>query len=175
MKLPKNVRKLNPEEKMLAYTVFLNTIPLDFIRLTDGLGYNDRPFTINVPSDDPAGMSPILNVFLGGTTKYPMSKFFIYLNVGPSIYRNAFLYKPATFIHEMTHAWQYLHGNHVVLDSLYSQATSHDAYTYKPGAAWDSYNVEQQASIVEDWFKSHANKRDRQKYMENNIWKGKIK
>ncbi len=30
--------------------------------------------------------------------------------------------------------------------------TGQDAYAYGLGSAWDDYNVEQQASIVEDWF-----------------------
>jgi hypothetical protein len=57
------------------------------------------------------------------------------------------------FIHEMTHVWQYYHGYWVVLRSLWAN-TLGAGYNYTIGAldAWDDYNVEQQAQLVEDWF-----------------------
>jgi len=51
----------------------------------------------------------------------------------------------------MTHVWQYSHGAFVVLDSLWSQARG-NAYETVPGSAWETYNVEQQATIVERWY-----------------------
>jgi hypothetical protein len=70
------------------------------------------------------------------------------------------------FIHELTHVWQgahrWLHGSYQV-SSLLSQAWSlirtgdrGNAYDYAAGQDWSSYNVEQQANIVEDWFTSGA-------------------
>jgi len=61
----------------------------------------------------------------------------------------------ATFIHELTHVWQGEHSSvnwAYVIDSLWSQATSSNAYAYTAGQGWTSYNVEQQAEIVEDWY-----------------------
>ena len=67
-----------------------------------------------------------------------------------------------TFIHELTHVWQGYHGLlgwAYMAQSLLSQGRAiltqgdrNKAYDYKPGRAWDDYNVEQQALIVQDWF-----------------------
>jgi hypothetical protein len=68
----------------------------------------------------------------------------------------------STFIHELTHVWQ---GHHSLLpfsfmiDSLLHQAIAlarfhdrHACYVYRTGRRWREYNVEQQASLVEDWY-----------------------
>jgi hypothetical protein len=50
-----------------------------------------------------------------------------------------------------------------------------NAYTYKPGQPWDDYNVEQQASIVSDWFADGMrteDQDDRFTYIVNNIRAG---
>jgi hypothetical protein len=67
-----------------------------------------------------------------------------------------------TFIHELTHVWQGYHGllgwaymAQSMLSQGYAILTQHDrnkAYTYTPGESWESYNVEQQARLVQDWF-----------------------
>jgi len=67
-----------------------------------------------------------------------------------------------TFIHELTHVWQGYHGllgwaymAQSMLAQGYAILTQHDrnmAYAYKPGEPWRSYNVEQQARLVQDWF-----------------------
>jgi hypothetical protein len=68
-----------------------------------------------------------------------------------------------TFIHELTHVWQGYHGRlgwGYMVASMFAQGhaivTRGDrdrAYDYEPGAAWRSYNVEQQALLVQDWFR----------------------
>jgi hypothetical protein len=84
--------------------------------------------------------------------------------VGPDVYKEG-ADGPGfrdTFIHELTHVWQGYHG---VLGWAYmaqsmlaqgyamlTQHSRHTAYAYKPGASWESYNVEQQARLVQDWF-----------------------
>jgi hypothetical protein len=67
-----------------------------------------------------------------------------------------------TFIHELTHVWQGYHGllgwaymAQSMLSQGYAILTQHDrnkAYSYTPGSPWRSYNVEQQARLVQDWF-----------------------
>ena len=67
-----------------------------------------------------------------------------------------------TFIHELTHVWQGYHGllgwaymAQSMIAQGYAILTQHDrnrAYSYEPGAPWGSYNVEQQAQLVQDWF-----------------------
>jgi hypothetical protein len=64
----------------------------------------------------------------------------------------------STLIHELTHVWQGHHDRGAwdyVAKSLYVQgkygekAYAYDKSNYKD---WDTYNVEQQAQIVEDWY-----------------------
>ena len=73
-------------------------------------------------------------------------------------------------VHELTHVWQGTNGFYstaYVLNSVRYQARSfvsqgdhHGAYEYEPGWPFATYNAEQQASIVEDWYVSgHAGKR----------------
>jgi hypothetical protein len=66
---------------------------------------------------------------------------------------------PSTFIHEMTHVWQF--QNHVLDPQMaaLSQFVSnggnyHAAYAYKadPSREFTSYNLEQQASMVQDYY-----------------------
>jgi hypothetical protein len=59
-----------------------------------------------------------------------------------------------TFIHEMTHVWQYYHGYWVVSRSgwAYSWFGAGTDYTVEASDAWDDFNVEQQAHLVEVWF-----------------------
>jgi len=45
MRLARNNRALKPEEVATAYSVFLDTMKYDFVRITDGLGAKDLPFT----------------------------------------------------------------------------------------------------------------------------------
>ncbi|HEX8709816.1 MAG TPA: hypothetical protein VF723_16360, partial [Pyrinomonadaceae bacterium] len=67
-----------------------------------------------------------------------------------------------TFIHELTHVWQ---GHHsffaweYMVESMLAQGHAiiatgdrDNAYIYETGEPWDDYNVEQQASLVADWF-----------------------
>jgi hypothetical protein len=76
------------------------------------------------------------------------------------------------FIHEMTHVWQYFHGYNVKLSSVWGQ-TLGDGYEAVPGKSWDDYNVEQQASLVEDWYTAGANTSDdRFPYIEKVLRKG---
>ena len=71
---------------------------------------------------------------------------------------------PALLVHEMAHVWQGRNSWFAlsyVVESVVSQGVSAwrgagtgGAYTYAPGRPWGSYNPEQQASIIEDWYKS---------------------
>ncbi len=102
--------------------------------ITDGLGYADRPYTLD-------------------------RGFFYELNLGPEVYPNAVdktkKYGLETydvlFIHEMTHVWQYFHGYNVILSSMWANSLG-DGYECEPGKPWDAYNVEQQATLVEKWY-----------------------
>jgi hypothetical protein len=68
-----------------------------------------------------------------------------------------------TFIHELTHVWQGCHGRfgwEYMVHSVIAQGRAiiehgdrGSAYDYEPGKPWRDYNVEQQAMLVQDWFK----------------------
>ncbi len=82
---------------------------------------------------------------------------FYIINFGSSGYANAgTLANLPTFIHELTHVWQSFQqtfANGYIFNSLWHQSISGGgAYSYNLRQNWNSYNVEQQASIVEHWF-----------------------
>jgi hypothetical protein len=130
-------RKLSSAEQTLALSVFGQTLPpWNKIMVSDGLGYDDRPWT------HPAIPSGVI------------------LSVGPVIFPDCLSQEifqgrriDCTFVHEMTHVWQYFHGYHVVLSSVWAQSLG-DGYDGALGKSWNAYNVEQQATIVENWYKA---------------------
>jgi hypothetical protein len=132
--LTKSSRKLTDEEINDAKRVFEDKIPYGRIIVSDDLGLGDREWT------EPVG--PLYN-----------------LHLGPKGYKstNDHFELRWTLIHELTHAWQ--GANHVfdisyVLSSGWSQLLyGSGAYAYSPGQDWGDYNAEQQAHIVEDWYK----------------------
>jgi len=61
-------------------------------------------------------------------------------------------------VHETTHVWQGKNST-LALTYVFSSVINQglyggSAYSYTAGQPWRSYNAEQQASIVEDWFRS---------------------
>ena len=105
---------------------------------------------------------------------------------GPEVFRDG-ADQPGscdTFIHELTHVWQGYHGGlgwEYMVESMIAQGHAiitkgarHSAYDYVPGAAWDSYNVEQQALLVQDWFSNGMREDDkRYTYIADNIRAGR--
>jgi hypothetical protein len=89
----------------------------------------------------------------------------------------------STFVHELTHVWQGFHsglGWEYMVESMIAQGhavlTQGDrnrAYDYKPGKPWKEYNVEQQALIVQDWFRNGMSEDDeRYTYVADHIRAG---
>ncbi len=130
-------RALTPQEEALAHRVFGDTLPYGRICIVNRPVWWGRPFVI------PTG--------LGRRSRY-------LIHLGPQGFTNALqtVRLQATLIHELTHVWQGY--NHrwswgYVLNSLWHQALhGRRAYHYTPGLPWGSYNVEQQAQLVQDWF-----------------------
>ena len=105
---------------------------------------------------------------------------------GPDVFRDG-ADRPGvrdTFIHELTHVWQGYNGGlgwEYMVESMIAQGHAvitrgdrNRAYDYKPGADWNSYNVEQQALIVQDWFRNGCREDDeRYSYVVNNIRAGR--
>jgi hypothetical protein len=61
------------------------------------------------------------------------------------------------FVHEMTHVWQWQHGIYPVMEALGLVITHRHyqkAYPYDltPGKELEDYNIEQQASIIADYW-----------------------
>lgn len=138
-----------PREVQFANSVFKGSLPVDRIVLTNMLGMGRRPFTM--PS---VGDTILVN--LGAGFDDPIN----YGGKGdPSLPSN--VQTPGQlFIHELTHAWQidtthFLPG--LMCGAVLNQATTiggnKDVYRYSaPDRDFGEFNLEQQASIVDDWF-----------------------
>lgn len=90
----------------------------------------------------------------------------------------------AAFVHELTHVWQGYHsglGWEYMVHSMIAQGhavltkgSRQRAYDYLPGAPWRRYNVEQQALIVQDWYRNGMRRDDeRYHYVANHIRAGR--
>jgi hypothetical protein len=137
-------RQLTAAEQGFADQVFKGTVPYDRVVLTDMVGAGGRAFTF--PSVD----GTIL-VNLGAAYNDPMNS---KSNGSKDIFN-----KGEVFIHELTHAWQIMHDNFVsgwMCDALGTQAVNTggvNVYKYGPPTSpWSAFNLEQQASIVDQWF-----------------------
>ena len=79
-------------------------------------------------------------------------------------------------VHETAHVWQGKNSTFAlsyVFNSVYNQCVLANAYAYTAGQPWASYNVEQQASIVEDWYMSgESTSSDLYHYISDNVRKG---
>jgi hypothetical protein len=133
-------RALNEAERVVARSVFADSLDLDAIEITNLNGVSGRPFTI-------AGVDGKTYVNLGPVFDSPLS-------AGGANY-------PApgqVLIHELTHAWQIQHNSFLpglMCSMLVTQAENtmgDNAYEYAIGGRWDDYNPEQQGAIVDQWF-----------------------
>lgn len=151
-------RALNEDEVRAARGVFEGTIPYRRVVIDDWSGVGGAPYTVPGPGDT------------------------YIMHLGADGYAST-AGMQATLIHELVHVWQ--GANHIfngyVPSSLLSQGrylittgNRDNAYRYSTSdlgrRSWHSYNVEQQASIVEDWFTNGRREDDpRFPYIRNNI------
>ncbi|HEX8688156.1 MAG TPA: hypothetical protein VF654_16710, partial [Pyrinomonadaceae bacterium] len=144
-------RPLKGSEVELARQVFEDNLPYDKVHLSN------RFFPFNEGTAVTAA-SPLTFIPVRTLRSYTIF-------VGPDVHRDGAdgpLFRD-TFIHELTHVWQGYHGLlgwAYMAQSMLAQGyailterSRHKAYTYEAGAPWESYNVEQQASIVQGWFR----------------------
>jgi hypothetical protein len=156
MRAPRNARHLGRHEISIAKSVFEDTIAYDRVIISDGLGFSGRPFTVPVPFT-----SPRKYMILAGDGYTGMS------------YRQE---DKDLLIHELTHVWQGHHSTwawSVQGSSVYHQAREgDDAYSYDKTnyKDWDSYGPEQQAQIVEDWYKAASHEANGGKYVDGQDW-----
>lgn len=140
----RRTRELTQEEYDWANgRVFLGALPpRDRIVLTDTIGGGDRAFT------------------------FPRFDDKITLNMGADGFDDPRRYPSGqygqTFVHELVHACQIRHASmdvSLMADALASkvcEATGGNPYAYGPaGSDYSSFNLEQQAQIVSDWFARH--------------------
>jgi hypothetical protein len=140
-----NIREMGLLEKEIAKSVFKNTVPYDQVWVSDGLGKDDREFTM------PTSMPATYKFNVSQDKKYVM-------HVGDGFYGMSYAKgDKRTLIHELTHVWQGEHSGSswdYVFSSAWSQTLLDNAYAYDHQRLnpWDDYNPEQQAKIVEEWY-----------------------
>jgi hypothetical protein len=155
---------MSSAEYAIVSRVFGDTIPYRVrIMITDAAGEDGRPFTIPTSLISTIlGMSE--SVFMGNAAAFLATAAGGYLgsfinlayliNAGDA-YDSLTSTDRDTLVHETTHVWQGKNSTFAlsyVFNSIYNQCVLANAYAYTAGQAWSSYNVEQQASIVEDWY-----------------------
>lgn len=133
-------RPMRDEERRLAFKVFKDTLPIDRIRVTNLINSDGTSFcTLHTPDQ-----SIILGLGEDG---------FNFVN------RN--LSTDKTFIHELTHAWQFEHSSPSVValwdqirKPFLTEAQAKERYDINPidGRPWSAYGIEQQAEVVAIWF-----------------------
>jgi hypothetical protein len=147
-------RSMLDDEFNFADKVFKGTLPRDRVVLTNLFGIGGRPFTIPVGN--------LIMVNLGAGFDHPRE----YTGYGdpdhPPIDPDHTQAAGQLFIHELTHAWQIAHNSFMpgfvcnALDLQVRQAKilGHDVYAYgRAGPSFSGgFNLEQQASIVDQWF-----------------------
>lgn len=151
-------RLITKEEEALAREVFQEQLPYGRIHIANFYLPGNEGVPVTVAS---------------GTELIPIksqTKFTIYF--GPKVFREGAQVSNIrnTFIHELTHVWQGHHSTfswQYMVNSLLAQGRAiiehgnrNRAYDFKAGQPWDSYNVEQQANIVESWFANGMNIND---------------
>jgi hypothetical protein len=165
MKLPK-ARFITLSEYKIAFRIFGDALPSrKRIIITNISGFGGRPFTL--PVSFFGFLFFILNsilllfwtnlavLFLIFALLIIFFNPFYLINVGKRCYENLENDCLGVLIHEMAHVWQgesNIFSFWFVLNSCFHQALKGlNAYKYELGEDWRAMNVEQQASLIEDW------------------------
>jgi outer membrane protein OmpA-like peptidoglycan-associated protein len=150
-------RHLKPTEIDLARNVFHSALPPWIqIGITDGLGAGDTVWTMTrsmIPFSGVLSTSVNYYINFGDAARVDLSV----SGVGLGRYVRGYSDHMAdVFVHELTHVWQYSRRYadawDVAARCVYAQ-TFGAGYRFTAGRTWASYNLEQQASIVEEWKK----------------------
>lgn len=160
-------REVHPPERDFADKVFsAGQLNYDNIRITNLARPGGRQFTVR-------GTDGLTYVNMGSDA---------YDNPTAHIAPNTSQVAGEVFIHELTHAWQIQHAglDEIVICRGFAEGADdfvgQDVYTYAPSADWTDYGIEQQASIVQDWFNGSQTgsiKADENfRYIRDNIRKG---
>jgi hypothetical protein len=143
-------RPLNQDEEALARQVFHEQLPYGKIHIANFFLPGNEGVPVTVAS---------------GTELIPIKSLTEYtIYFGPEVFCEGADTPQTreTFIHELTHVWQGHHSTfswRYMMNSLLAQGRAvvfhgdrNKAYDFTAGQAWEDYNVEQQANIVESWF-----------------------
>jgi hypothetical protein len=165
-------RSLHADEKAELQKVFgtdKQIFDYDKIMITNLEGVAGRPFTIfNLDG----------NIVMAATSA-------VFPDFNNLLTSNA---SKRTFVHEMTHAWQYQHKPTMTRlcdiigtrgeEAIYGKNA---VYQYVAGFDWSTdYNMEQQANIVEDWYSAKFNPTggtadtDNERYIREDILMGRV-
>ena len=136
-------RPITLGERTLLYPIFHWTLPYDdqWVETNDSnIGGSDNSIT-------PLGVPHMSNEIWSPD-----------YNIAPDNYKY-------TFIHEMTHVWQHFHGINVLAEAAYlmtQYGSDYDPKAYRYDLSshgnFRNFNIEQQASIVADyWYLSKGN------------------
>lgn len=136
------VRVLKATERELLGSVYGSSINYGMVRITNTEGVSDgAPWTTNTP--------PFYTVNVGVHCYVGFERDDCRDGDGLGL-----------LIHELAHVWQGQHGIPFMMNSLYHQRKAvaehgdrNRAYDFEPGAQWRTYNAEQQARIVETWYR----------------------
>jgi hypothetical protein len=136
-----STRPLNNAEITIGRSVFGDTVPYDKVMLTNLTGLGGRAFTI-------PGVDGFTYINLGSDYDDP---------IGAT--SNSYPMRGQLLVHELTHAWQIAHSTFLP-GLLCSMVVNQERNTFGdsvyqydgPGPDWNSFNAEQQGSIVDDWF-----------------------
>ncbi|MBS1831545.1 MAG: hypothetical protein JST65_02470 [Acidobacteria bacterium] len=146
-------RFLRQDERVFATKVFGRTLPLDDILVTDLLGAGNEPFTaVSAPNDSP---------FL-----IPIPRFIYAVNMGVEGFENCI--NPTvkgSFVRELARIWQ---GPASVTGTRLCGRKE-----YELGKPWATYDSQQKASLVEDWYRGGMRTDDpRMPYIRGHIRRG---
>jgi len=144
-------RPLEPAERDFADQVYAGSIPWDRVLLSNVVGFGGRPFTCPGP-----GGTILVNLGegVGQPTTYRG-------NGGPEMKDGKWIQAPGQLlIHELCHAWQIAHSEFIpglmctgIVNQLPTLGGDMSVYEYGTASQnWDEFNLEQQASIIDDWF-----------------------
>lgn len=165
MKLPTRFRFLSSDEYLLVSEIFGCSVPSRRrIILTNGEGFGGRAFTIPISLvlifvlailALPMGFVTFATVLLSALLSSSLN-FGYLISLGKN-YSNLNSDTQAVLIHEMVHVLQseksFFSINYVLNSCFYQVLHGRKAYEYELGKKWKEYTVEQQAQIIEDWFR----------------------
>jgi hypothetical protein len=133
-------RTLRSDEQDWARRVFGDKIRYDDIVVTNMLGADERKFTIP---------------YVGNKILMGLGPAFDEPTTWADLTNDEYKEPGSVFVHEMTHAWQVCNTSliRVICNTSGDYAYAGDANWASRG--WRSFNNEQQAHIVDDWFGRH--------------------